>query len=133
VRWDPDSQSSFQLTLSAIPGANRFLKVSDQGYREQQRAQQSEVNAARAREKLKLPPKVQSLEMEYWRLARLKPELRTPEQSLRYDDLKFWYNRVYRPGWETIQQARDAGSEARAAAERLNLDRDSLNYYRARP
>ena len=70
--------------------------------------------------------------MEYWHLARLKPELRTAQQSARYADLSFWYQRVYRPAWESIQQASDGKLEAAAASLRSRLDRDSAPYYRAR-
>lgn len=130
VRWDPRSETTWELSLSAIPGVNKFIKVSDQGYREQQRAQDSEMDAAQAMEKLKLPDQVQSINLEYWRLNKTRAELRTPEQSKRYDDLKYWYGQTYRPAWEAIQTATEEGFEARAAQLRRQLDTDSKLYYR---
>jgi hypothetical protein len=128
-RWDPRSETTWQLTLSATPGLNKFLKMSDQGYREQQRAVQDEQVAAAAAEKLRLPKPVQSIEAEYWRLARLG-EQRTPEQQRRYVDLHAWYRTIYAPAWESIQQATEEQRGETAQRLRDALDRDSRSYYR---
>lgn len=130
IRWDAMSDSTWELSLSAIPGINKFVKVSDQGYREQQRKDISDLAAVRAQEKLKLPAQVQSLELEYWRLNRLSKEQRTPEQVSRYEDLKFWYGRTYRPSWEQIQAAVEQGLPMQAQQLRRQLDTDSRAYYR---
>ena len=130
VSWDPKSETTLELTASAVPGVNKFLLVTDQGMREEQRAQQNESQAARARERLKLPATVQSLEMEYWQLNRLSG--RTEQQAERYADLKFWYARYYRPAWESLERAIEDNTPAAAAAIRRQLEKDSSAYYRDR-
>ena len=130
VRWDPTSQTTWELSLSAIPGVNKFLKFSDQGYREAQREVISDMESARAKEKLRLPDQVQSIELEYWRLNRLPMAERSPAQAQRYDDLKYWYSRTYRPAWEAIQTATEDGFTFQADQLRRQLDTDSKEYYR---
>lgn len=132
VRWDPNAGTTWELVASAIPGVNRMFKVSDQGYRERQRAEQNETQAAAARERLKLPAEVQSLEMEYWRLARLGQERRTDAQQGRYDDLHYWYQRTYRPYWEGIQAAVEDHKPDVANGLRRDLAKASQGYYRPR-
>lgn len=131
-RYDANANTTLQLTLSAVPGVNRMVKVSDQGYREKQRALMNEVDAARNMQKLKLPAEVQSLEMEYWRLAKIKKDQRTEPQQLRYEDLHYWYARTYRPYWESIEAATEDKNSAQAEALRRDLAKDSAPYYRVR-
>lgn len=130
-RYDPRANSTAELNLGAIPGANKFVRVTDQGYREQQEAKQDIVARIRAQEKLKLPDTVQSLYHEYWQLQQLKDN-RTPSQQTRYDDLAYWHKNIYRPGWEDMQAAIEDGKPAVADQIRRQLGRDSADFVRSR-
>lgn len=115
-RYDPQADTTMQVVADVIPGVNRMIKVSDQGYRESQRADQTEEEAQRARVRLGIPSRVQGVEMEFWHLARLKESLRTEAQRERYDLLRGWYRTIYLPAWESIVQAQEAGRTDEAAA-----------------
>ena len=129
-RYDPHADTTWQSTVTAMPGVNRFLNVSDQGYREQQRAVQQDQEAARNMQFLQLPDKVQSLELEYWRLARTPTDTRSPEQESRLAELKYWYANIYRPAWTDIQDAFGNKQDAAAATARKALGDDSADFYR---
>jgi C-terminal domain on Strawberry notch homologue/P-loop containing NTP hydrolase pore-1 len=129
-KYDPQAGLTWQAQLPAMPGINRFLTITDQGYREQQRAAQTDVEAQRNMQFLQLPPKVQSLELEYWRLARTPQNALTPPQQDRLADLKYWYNNVYRPAWTDIQDSVSNTNKAAAATARNALDKDSAEFYR---
>ena len=113
-----------------MPGLNRFLSVTDQGYREQQRAQMKDEEAVRDAQFLKLSPDVQSLELEYWRLERLPQGTLTPAQEDRLADLRFWYSNVYRPAWTDIQDAVANKNDAGAKQARAALGKDSVDFVR---
>jgi len=128
--FNAQAQSGTELGVSAIPGINKFVKVSDQGYHEDQRAEQAQIDAQRDMQFLKLSDQVQSLELEYWRLTRINKDERTIEQDDRLHDLKAWYQNVYRPAWGDIADATADKRPADAAAARKTLDADSEEYYR---
>lgn len=131
-RYNPDFQSGWELALSATPGVNKFLKVSDQGKREQQQRLDRAEEQIKAREKLALPATALSLSLEYGRLDNLKPDLRTPQQSERLLELNLWHKYYYLPAWEGLERARENGSTAEADAIRRQLERDSIAFQRRR-
>lgn len=130
--YNPQSQSTTELGLSAIPGINKFVKVTDQGYREAQRATQTEIDAQRDMQFLKLPDKVQSLELEYWRLAKINADTRTAPQEERLNELKYWYQNTYRPAWGDINDAVTDKNSSLADQLRKGLATDSSALYRGK-
>lgn len=85
-RYDPKANTTTELNMSAIPGANKFLRVTDQGYREQQESKQDIAARLVAVQKLKLPNDVQSIYHEFYHLQSIKEENRTPAQEQRYEE-----------------------------------------------
>jgi hypothetical protein len=130
LRWNSKTGSGLELSVSAIPGINRVVKVSDYGLREDQRIQTADQDKARAVHRLALPDEVQSLAAEYGHLKVLKPALRTPEQEVRYQELNIWHNSVYRKTDEAITAAEQAGDRATAAVLRDQLGIQSRPYAR---
>jgi hypothetical protein len=114
VKWDPRAQTASELVLSAVPGLNRVLKVSDYGLREEQRAAEREADAERARHRLAMPENVRQLVGEYMFLKGVDMKRRTPVQEARYFKLNVWYNAIYRPYDENITLAEQM-MKARAA------------------
>jgi hypothetical protein len=132
VRWDPQASTAAELTLSAIPGVNRLLKVSDYGYRERQTWVEGAEDAARAQHRLKLPDEVQSLLAEYGHLRQISPDRRTPAQVARYDELGVWYSGIYRPTDELITDREQAKDTAAAERARRQLGDDSQPFSRTK-
>jgi len=127
--YNPQANNTTELALSAVPGVNKFIKVSDGGFREAQRATQTEITAQRDMQELQLPAPVQALELEYWRLARINKDARTDAQNDRLSDLRLWYRNTYRPAMSDIGDAVADKNPAEAAALRSALDKDSAEYY----
>lgn len=125
VRWDPTAATAAQVTVSAIPGVAKFIKTSDQGFRELQRETMSEEEAQRAKARLELPGSVQALEYEYNRLARLPQAARTEAQQARMEELSDWHQTVYKPAWEALELNRQTGKTATSPSIRSALERDS--------
>lgn len=128
VRWDPTAATVGQVTLSAVPGVSKFLKTSDQGFREAQREAIGEEEAQRARARLELPPAVQALEYEHNRLARLPRAARTEAQQARLEELSEWYRTVYRPAWEALELDREEGRTGSSPSIRAALERESARW-----
>lgn len=130
VRYDPQAATTTQLITSAVPGVSKFVKTSDQGFREAQRAQMQEEESQRARAKLQLPALVQGLEWEYWHLARLPARMRTPQQSERLETLSTWYRSIYAPAWEAIETNIKEGRPGANDGIRRALERESRGFHR---
>lgn len=131
-RYDPKANSTTEISLGAIPGANKFVRVSEQGYLEQTEAAQTHLERLRAIQLLALPVEVQSLYHEFWHLQSIKPEAQTPQQEERLADLKQWHTRVYLPAWEEMNQAREDKRPSEAEAARRQIARDSVDFVRKR-
>ena len=97
IRWDSNSSNTAEMTLSAVPGINRFLQTTDAGYRERQAQVQQDDARARAKLRLELPSNVQQLLTEYYYLRGIKADLRTIEQTARMLELQGWQSRIYGP------------------------------------
>jgi proteasome lid subunit RPN8/RPN11 len=117
VRWNPQAETATELTVSAIPGVNRIIKISDYGYREQQREAEKQDTSEKAKVRLSYPDNAQRLLSEYYLLRRISAENRTDPQSDRYATLNVWYNQVYKKLDEAII---DAGPRA-GKSERLEM------------
>lgn len=78
---------------------------------------------------LKLPDQVQSLELEYWRLAKIGKDSRTEQQDDRLTELKSWYQNTYRRAWGDIQDAVQDKNVSLADQLRKGLEADSAEYF----
>jgi len=130
VRFDPYKQSTAQVTLNMIPAAHRFIKITDQGYREQQRAVERADQSAQAQHRLSLPDNVRGLLAEYSMLRNINEQNKTPDQMERYQLLRIWYNQIYTPIHETWRIQREAG--AKTSNNNATLDAASKPFEKAR-
>jgi hypothetical protein len=117
IRWDTRAATTAEMTLSAIPGLNRFVQTTDTGYRERQEQQQEEESRQRAQVRVAMPENVQNLLGEYYYLNSVKADLRTLEQTQRLMTIRAWRTRIYQP-YEDV-----AGAEISFGRR---LDRDML-------
>jgi hypothetical protein len=119
VRWDPKAETWMETTLSATPGVNRLLKVSDYGAREQQRGLEQAEDVVRAKLRTSLPESVQNLHGEYQFLRSIKETNKTPAQLARWQVLSSWYNRIYKPMEEQMLLLNEAGVSTKPLREQL--------------
>ncbi len=96
VNWDPTAASASEMSLSAVPGLNRFVQTTDAGYRERQEEQLQGEARDHAQLRLDMPTNVQSLLSEYFWLNSVG-KTRTLEQTQRLMELGSWHNRIYKP------------------------------------
>lgn len=100
--------------LTVVPVMNRFFKVSDSGYREQQWAKLGEKERATLiQRELHAEPTKDALR-EYYTLGRLKTIGLTPEQTLRHFDLSDWHRDTYTPLNDEIKSMDEFGSKKEA-------------------
>jgi hypothetical protein len=121
-RYDPRANTTLEISLNAIPGLGRVLKVSDYGLLEAQEAGETEERQEGAILRNSLPDDVAKLRRSYYWLARLGRDARSEEQERRFLELQLWHNAIYRPA---EQAARDNGQERLTRDEALRLRRDS--------
>ena len=133
VRWNPQAQTSTELVLSAIPGLNRIVKVSDQGYREQQKQAVADTQELAAELRLSVPTEAKVLRLEHSRLAAIPEKLRTPAQETRYVELTVWYNTFYRPSYENLKLAEEAKAPDLARAAQASLKLQSIPFQAVKP
>jgi hypothetical protein len=126
VKWNRDAQSWQELTVSAIPGVNRFVKVSDSGMREAQEEGMQGDDILRAKIRRAMPESAQRLYGEYNALARLGTANRTMQQELRYRTLSGWYRGVYMPAMEVA-----VASEGKSTISAASMDMMSAPFKNA--
>ncbi|XHR29915.1 MAG: hypothetical protein ACFUZC_05040 [Chthoniobacteraceae bacterium] len=107
VSYNPNADTSTEFVMGAAPLLNRVLKVSDYGYREQQKLQNQVDSTKSAEMRLAMPDNVKQLSNEYNALKSVKLMQRTDEQQSRYLQLAAWYNRIYRPTEEMILRSQE--------------------------
>jgi hypothetical protein len=137
IRYDPEAKTTTELAISAIPGVNRLIKISDYGYREKQQLE----NAAAAERELKsenmlrYPTEVRRALAEYQELTRIKPEVRTPQQQMRIAEINYWRTNVFRPMDRLVLELERAGKreEARKYRELVAEQARTLQELLARP
>jgi hypothetical protein len=120
IKYDPEAKTTTELAVSAIPGLNRLIKISDYGYHEQQlrrdaAARETELKSEHA---LRYASEVRRALAEYQRLTSIKPELRTPQQHLRVAEINYWRTNVYRPMDRLILDLERAGKREEARKHR---------------
>lgn len=105
VRWNATANTASELTLSAIPGINRIVKVSDYGYRDAQRQGQAVEIQEHAAVRLDYSDTVRHLLSEYYVLKRIPNEALTSAQGVRWEELKIWHNTIYNRFDQVLQDA----------------------------
>ena len=106
ISWDEHAQTIPELALGACSGVNKFVKVSDHGYREPQQEGLNLDRQQAAENKVALPPEVREALIEFYRLKQLGTR-QTSVQEVRAEQLGIWYNSIYRPQSEIIQTVID--------------------------
>ena len=130
VSFDPKLGTTLEQ-LKNLPMISGMVKITDAGYHEQQSAQMALDKAADARMKLDMPTNAQQLAMEYNTLQRLGDKYRTEQQAERFNELKAWYQSVYRPAEQQLRDGRDNGmSDAERQATLGGLKEASRQYER---
>jgi len=111
VSFDPQTGMTTEQ-LKNLPMINGMVKITDAGYHEQQVAAMTLEQQAAARLKLDMPANAQRLAMEYGTLQRLGDKFRTDEQTTRFQELKAWYQSIYRPAEQYLRDGKDNGMTA---------------------
>ncbi|HVU38095.1 MAG TPA: hypothetical protein VHC95_07150 [Opitutales bacterium] len=134
-RYDPRANTTTETVVGGAPVLSSILKFTDQGYREQQQAQQLADESAHARAVLDLPAGVQALIHEYEYLDRVKAADRTPAQQERFAELAAWHHALYdRSGggpslMQHYVQAHSSGDTTAAQEQAQNLAAFSAGYF----
>jgi hypothetical protein len=89
IGYNPRAQTTTEISLAAIPGLNRVLKISDQGYRERQFESLDDERRTSAIMRLEYSAEVRKLIHEFYALQRIA-EKRTELQQERYASLSAW-------------------------------------------
>jgi hypothetical protein len=115
VSVNPQADTTLELGLQNTPLLSRILKISDYGFREEQRNHETAEDRQRAVIKLSLPENVQSLLTEYSYLRGLGVEdrMKNLPQAERYEQLSTWYSAIYKP-YDDIITATQEGQGASA-------------------
>lgn len=108
-RYNPEAETVTEAVIANAPVIQRLVKISDRGYAESQERALDAEKSADARLRLKMPENVQKLAGEFSHLRSLGTKGRTPQQQVRYDQLKAWNRVVYTPAYEAAQAQDDAG------------------------
>jgi hypothetical protein len=128
LKWDAKAETTTEMALSAIPGLNRVVKISDYGYREQQWSAERAEDKARAQHRLAMPETARKLLVEYVGLKDVDVSRRTSSQASRYETLNIWYNSIYRKFDEDITLLEKAGNNDAAKAMRTALGEASKGF-----
>ena len=121
VRFNPRAETWSEVTVSAVPVLNTAVKITDYGYREQQRAVMRLRETQLAKLRAYLPENVQEKARDYHRLTAIGRRNRTREQEKLWEDLNDWYRSDYAPEWEEAIDAYDRGAIIRARRIMRNI------------
>lgn len=120
VGWDPHAETTTELALSAIPGLKRMVKVSDYGYREQQREAEGEEDRQKALARMDYSDRVRGMLSEYYMLQQVGKN-RTAAQESRYGSLQMWHSMF--TAMDEVAAVQEKGGDAAVAREtRKNFD-----------
>ena len=97
-----------EMAVSGVPVLNRFLVVSDYGYRELQDQAAEEMSRERHMLRAAMPKNVRRVLAEYYGLRGIRTKLRTEVQAARVDSLGAWYRFVFKPNEEALLSGEDA-------------------------
>lgn len=126
-----DENDGFIASLALhTPLVNRFLKVSDYGYREQQFNQLSEKQRASLIHRERYGDSTKDALRKYYQLQRFGEQGRTPQQEEAYRDLSFWYKNDYTPFNTDILSAMELDMKPQAEKLRRNLEKITKTYFK---
>lgn len=124
-RWNPQSETTTELVMSGTPVLNRLVKISDQGYREQQMNSERLDAQAKAKLRVQYNDAAQSLVARHAWLQSLGDK-RTPEQHQLYSRLHAWKTQFYDPADEAAWNLREDKSQQRQVVSEINTAADRM-------
>lgn len=117
--WDENLGQKTDWAPAGIPYLDRFIKSSDAGFAEKQRAGELAEDRGKARSRLAQGDATRELRGQYNRLSGLGE--RTSQQQKAYQDLKGW-KALYDQQTQWVNMLDDRGQKAQADAARAKLE-----------
>ena len=127
--YDTEADTLTEMTISATPVLNKFLKISDRGvYQNDLKLNQADERDM-AKVRLSLPDFVNGLRTEY-NYLKTRSDQRSERENDRYLQLSAW-NRTYRQTMDEIETGMELGRRSSSRAALDMLIRES-EYYKQR-
>ncbi|MFI0609183.1 MAG: hypothetical protein ACH37Z_14995 [Anaerolineae bacterium] len=123
------SKPETRWAQASIPGLNRFFRVSDRGYSEQQDQKRHNADKAKANLKLGYGTKTKELVGTHSRLQQLGRGHRTPAQDRAYRRIQSFVTGPYRRTTEQVQRLLDDGHTLDAQRLQEKLEKRAAPYY----
>jgi hypothetical protein len=127
--YDTEADTLTEMTISATPVLNKFLKISDRGvYQNDLKLNQADERDM-AKVRLSLPDFVNGLRTEY-NYLKTRSEQRSEREEFRYQELGMW-NRAYRNAMDEVETSMELGNRSSAQSAIRSLVQES-QYYKQR-
>jgi hypothetical protein len=127
--YDTEADTLTEMTISATPVLNKFLKISDRGvYQNDLKLNQADERDM-AKVRLSLPDFVNGLRTEY-NYLKTRSEQRSERENDRYLQLGAW-NRAYRNAMDEVETSMELGNRSSAQSAIRSLVQES-KYYKQR-
>lgn len=127
--YDTEADTLTEMTISATPVINKFLKISDRGvYQNDLKLNQADERDM-AKVRLSLPDFVNGLRTEY-NYLKTRSEQRSEREEFRYQELGMW-NRAYRNAMDEVETSMELGNRSSAQSAIRSLVQES-EYYKQR-
>ena len=127
--YDTEADTLTEMTISATPVLNKFLKISDRGvYQNDLKLNQADERDM-AKVRLSLPDFVNGLRTEY-NYLKTRSEQRSEREDFRYQELGMW-NRAYRNAMDEVETSMELGNRSSAQSAIRSLVQES-EYYKQR-
>jgi hypothetical protein len=127
--YDTEADTLTEMTISATPVINKFLKISDRGvYQNDLKLNQADERDM-AKVRLSLPDFVNGLRTEY-NYLKTRSEQRSEREEFRYQELGMW-NRAYRNAMDEVETSMELGNRSSAQSAIRSLVQES-QYYKQR-
>jgi hypothetical protein len=127
--YDTEADTLTEMTISATPVINKFLKISDRGvYQNDLKLNQADERDM-AKVRLSLPDFVNGLRTEY-NYLKTRSEQRSERENDRYLQLGAW-NRAYRNAMDEVETSMELGNRSSAQSAIRSLVQES-KYYKQR-
>jgi hypothetical protein len=127
--YDTEADTLTEMTISATPVINKFLKISDRGvYQNDLKLNQADERDM-AKIRLSLPDFVNGLRTEY-NYLKTRSEQRSERENDRYLQLGAW-NRAYRNAMDEVETSMELGNRSSAQSAIRSLIQES-KYYKQR-
>jgi hypothetical protein len=127
--YDTEADTFTEMTISATPVLNKFLKISDRGvYQNDLKLNQADERDM-AKVRLSLPDFVNGLRTEY-NYLKTRSEQRSERENDRYLQLGAW-NRAYRNAMDEVETSMELGNRSSGQSAIRSLVKES-QYYKQR-